>query len=270
MDNAEEIVSKFYNTVGWETVDGLSVDARMFEDLRKHSEKYVRMCRERVMRHIPAKGENILDMASGPLEFQSYVDYSKNFEKRYCVDLSSKALEMAKMRIGDHGVFLHGSFFDLPLQENFFDCALSIHTIYHMDKDKQELAVRKLIHVTKPGKPVIIVYSNPVVLFVTTAQRIYKKVKRILKKSNEEENNLLYIHMNPIEWWNRFSDVADVKTFPSRSLNANIHKRLIPDNKLGGMMLDVLYSLEESFPKFFAKHFQSPMIVLTKKEIGKK
>ena len=134
----------------------------MFEDLRKHSAKYVHKCRERVFRHIPDSGVNILDMASGPLEFQDYVDYSKNFEKRYCVDLSSTALEMAKRRIGDHGVFLHGSFFDIPLQENFFDCALSIHTIYHIDKDKQEIAVRKLLHVTKPGKPVIIVYSNPV------------------------------------------------------------------------------------------------------------
>ena len=72
--------------------------------------------------------------------------------------------------------------------------------------------------------------------------------------------------MNPIQWWNRFSDIADVKTFPARSFNANIHKRLIPDNKLGGMMLDMLFRLEESFPKFFAKHFQSPIIVLTKKK----
>ncbi len=140
MDYAEEKVSKFYNTVGWETVNGLTEDARRFEDLRTHSEKYVRKCRERVFRHIPDRGVNMLDMASGPVQWQEYVDYSKNFEKRYCVDLSSTALEMAKRRIGDHGVFLHGSFFDIPLQENFFDCALSIHTIYHMDKDKQEIS----------------------------------------------------------------------------------------------------------------------------------
>ena len=53
MDNAEQIVSNFYNTVGWETVDGLSVDAIMFEDLRKHSETYIHKCRERVLRFIP-------------------------------------------------------------------------------------------------------------------------------------------------------------------------------------------------------------------------
>jgi SAM-dependent methyltransferase len=64
-------------------------------------------------------------------------------------------------KIGDLGVFLHGSFFDIPLEKDFFACTISLHTIYHIDKDRQEEAVRKLIKVTKPGKSVIIVYSNP-------------------------------------------------------------------------------------------------------------
>jgi ubiquinone/menaquinone biosynthesis C-methylase UbiE len=268
MDTAEEKVSKFYNTVGWDTIDEVTEDARRFEDLRAHSEEYIRKCRLRVFRHIPESGENMLDMASGPIQCKEYLDYSKNFEKRYCVDLSSKALEMAKKRIGDHGVFLHGSFFDIPLQENFFDCSLSLHTIYHMDKDKQETAVRKLLYVTKPNKPVIIVYTNPSVLLITPAQRLFAKVKGIFKKNKDKQkqgDDGLYVHAHPIQWWNRFSDVAAVKIFPSRSFGANIHKRLIPDNRIGSKMFDVLFYLEERFPDFFAKHFQYPLIVLTKK-----
>jgi ubiquinone/menaquinone biosynthesis C-methylase UbiE len=269
---AEEKVSKFYNTIGWEVIDGHTDDAWKHEDLRAHTEKYARNTRRRVLRHIPEKGVNILDMASGPLESKEYENYSKNFEKRYCVDLSSKALEMAEKKIGSHGVFLHGSFFDIPLQEDFFDCSLSIHTIYHMDKDMQETAVRKLVSVTKPGKPVIIVYSNPSVLFLTPAQRLYAKIKSIVKKTDKQvpdDRGILpsglYFHAYPIEWWNRFKDVADVKIFPWRSFQAHIHRKLFPDNKIGSMMFDVLYHLEERFPKFFSKHFQYPMIVLTKK-----
>jgi len=273
-NTAEEKVSKFYNTIGWEVIDGQTDDAWTNEDLRKHTEKYARNTRRRVFRHIPEKGVNILDMASGPIEFQEYANYSKNFEKRYCVDLSSKALEMAEKRIGSHGVFLHGSFFDIPLEENFFDCSMSIHTIYHMDKDTQETAVRKLLHVTKPGKPVIIVYANPTVLFITPAQRLFAKLKRIVNKQNSsgepDARNMLpsglYFHGHPIQWWNRFTDVADVKIFPWRAFHAHIHKKLFPDNKIGSMMFDILYNLEERFPKFFAKHFQYPMIVLTKKK----
>jgi len=120
MDKAEEKVSEFYNTVGWETDDEITEDARRFEDLRECSKEYVSKCRLRVLRHIPDHGLNILDMASGPIQYKEYLEYSKNFRKRYCIDLSSTALEIARKKIGDHGVFLHSSFFDIPLEENFF------------------------------------------------------------------------------------------------------------------------------------------------------
>ena len=277
MDKAEERVSKFYNSVGWETDDEITEDARRFEDLREYSKEYVSKCRLRVLRHIPNNGVNLLDMASGPIQYKEYLEYSKNFKKRYCVDLSSAALEMAKKKIGDHGVFLHGSFFDIPMEENFFDCTVSLHTIYHIDKDKQEDAVRKLLHVTKPEKRVIIVYSNPNTLLaslpfrlVSLPFRILRKIKSILKKSHikiEQKEDLgLYFHPHSIEWWERFSDIAIVNIFPWRSFGSDTQKRLIPNNKLGRKMFAVLFNLEERFPNFFVKHFQYPMIILTKKK----
>jgi ubiquinone/menaquinone biosynthesis C-methylase UbiE len=196
-DNAEERVSKFYNTLGWQTEDGITEDARRWEDLREYAKEYVSKCRLRVLRYIPDKGENMLDMASGPIQYKEYLEYSKNFKKRYCVDLSLGALETAKKKIGDHGVFLHGSFFEIPMEEDFFDCAVSLHTIYHIDKDKQEDAVRKLIYVTKPGQPIIIVYSNPNIFFIRFVAfpfRVLRKVKNILKgltgKKNQGEESL--------------------------------------------------------------------------------
>src|SRR5665213_473309 len=160
-DKAEEIVSRFYNTVGWKTEEEITEDARRYEDLREYAGEYVSKCRLRLMRHIPASGDKILDMASGPIQYKEYLEYSRNYRKRYCVDLSSGALEDAKKKIGDHGEYICGSFFDLKIEEDFFDCTISMHTIYHVDKDRQEEIVRKLIAVTKPGEPVIIVYSNP-------------------------------------------------------------------------------------------------------------
>lgn len=274
MDNAEERVSKFYNTVGWETEGEITEDARRWEDLREHAKGYVSKCRLRVLRHIPDNGVNILDMASGPIQYKEYLEYSKNFKKRYCVDLSSGALEKAKKKIGDHGVFLHGSFFNIPMERNFFDCAVSLHTIYHIDKDKQEEAVRKLIYVTKPGKPVIIVYSNPntFVSFLKSSLpfRLLRRVKSILKKPEkkrkQEEDLSLYFHAHPIEWWNRFSDIASVNILPWRSFDSDNQKRLIPNNKIGRKMFDVLFNLEERFPDFFVKHFKYSMIILTKRK----
>ena len=266
MNDAEEKVSKFYNKAGWETDDGITEDAIRFEDLRESAKDYLNKCRLRVLRHIPETGENILDMASGPIQYEEYLQYSRNFKKRYCVDLSSNALEGAKKKIGDHGVFLKGSFFDITLEENFFDCSISLHTIYHIDKDKQEEAVRKLIYVTKPGQPIIVVYSNPSKVFkwgtrlITLPFILARKTKELLKKMKkkdaQKEDLDLYFYTHPIKWWNRFSDVAtNIKILPWRSLNSDIQKCLIPNNKMGKKMFDMIFNLEERFPNFFVKYF---------------
>jgi ubiquinone/menaquinone biosynthesis C-methylase UbiE len=271
-NDAEDKVSRFYNNVGWKIENDITEDAKKWEDLRPCAREYVSKCRLRVLRHIPGKGENILDMASGPIQYQEYLEYSRNFRKRYCVDLSSEALAMAKKRIADHGVYLHGSFFDIPLEDDFFDCTVSLHTIYHIDKDKQEEAVRKLVRVTKPGRPVIIVYSNPNTFvsslwsslplrLVRKAASSFKRPKTITANKNDSGP---YYHPHPLVWWHRFNDVADVKFYPWRSFAASVQKKLIPDNRIGRRMFDVLFDWEDRYPDFFVQHFQYPMIVLTK------
>ncbi len=268
-NNAEEKISNFYSTVGWETEGETTEDAKRFEDLRECARDYVSKCRFRVLRHIPNNGESILDMASGPIQYKEYLEFSKHYKKRYCVDLSSQALDQAKKKIEDHGVYLCGSFFDIDLEVDFFDCAISLHTIYHMDKDKQEDAVRKLITVTKPGRPVIIVYANPhtlisyMVLLLRPFRKLLKRLRNIGKDKELEVDFYFFAH--PIGWWNRFRDVADIQILPWRSLASGHQKLLVPDNKFGGKVFDFLFRMEEKFPKFFVRYFQYPMIILTKK-----
>lgn len=267
MNSAEKNISDFYNTVGWESEEEVYEDTKRFEDLRELAQEYNDKCRLRVARHIPAQGDKMLDMASGPIPYKEYLDYSQNFQQRYCVDLSAKALADAKKKIGDKGVFLHGSFFELELEENLFDCAISLHTIYHMDKEKQEEAIRKLMTVTKPGQPVIIVYRNPHTLieyFVSPLRKLKQAWKKL--SSNTTNETPLYAFAYPINWWERFRDEAEVEILPWRSFYAPHQKILIPNNQLGSKIFTLLYNLEEKFPNFFVKHFQYPMIILRKKD----
>jgi ubiquinone/menaquinone biosynthesis C-methylase UbiE len=259
-NQAEESVSKFYSTKGWEIKDNITEDARRWEDLRECAREYLARCRLRILRHIPKHGENMLDMASGPIQYKEYLEYSRYFKKRYCVDLSSEALRCAKDRIGDHGVFLHGSFFDIELCEDFFDCTLSLHTIFHIDKDRQEEAVRKLIKVTSQGKPVIIIYCNPHTWVSSLPVRL---IKGLLGKKTEPPG--IYFYAHPLAWWTRFNDIADIKILPWRSFGSGHQKRLIPDNWLGKKLLGMLFTLEDTFPRFFARHCFFPMIILTKR-----
>ena len=273
IDDAEKRVSKFYNSVGWEVDGEITEDAKRWEDLREHAKEYITKCRLRVLDHIPSDGEFILDMASGPIQYPEYMEFSKNYKKRYCVDLSSVALDAAKRKIGDHGVFINGSFFDIDLEENYFDCSISLHTVYHMDKDKQEAAVRKLLYVTKHKKPVVIVYSNPNTFF--SVFKSFLVNFRLLNSASEREiangnmkdnlNERLYFYQHPVCWWERFTDVADVKVFPWRSFSSDLQKKLIPNNRFGSVLFKMLFSLENRFPDFFVKYFQYYTVVLTKR-----
>jgi ubiquinone/menaquinone biosynthesis C-methylase UbiE len=268
-NKAEKVVSKFYNTIGWESNEGLTEDAKRWEDSREVAREYVSKCRLRVLRQIPSEGDKILDMASGPIQYPEYLKYSEKFKKRYCVDLSTSALAEALAKIGDHGVFLEGSFFDINLEENFFDCSISLHTIYHIDKDMQEKAVRKLLYVTKPGKPIIVVYSNPNTL-ISLPSRLIRSAKNFLSCKNLgrdlESNSALYFYQHPNDWWRRFEDIATVKMYPWRSFAANFTKLFVPNNTFGKKILDVILNLEDRFPNFFVKYFQYQMIVLIKKD----
>ena len=283
-------VAKFYDTVRWDASKwhDLSESKKAYsrwDDMRDCAKSYSQRCRSRAFRHIPLSGEYMLDMGSGPLQFYEYVEYSRNFEKRYCVELSARALEDAQAKIGDHGVFFHGSFFDFELQDNFFDCSLSLLTIFNIHKDEQETAVRKLIRVTKPGKPVIIVYMNPHTIVTALASswpartfqtikstllntKARRKRRKQLAKSHEKaakKDSVLYFHRHPIEWWSRFSDVATVEILPWASLSPLTQKTVIPDNRLGARILDFLFVLEERYPQFFGRYAEYPLIVLTKK-----
>lgn len=267
-NKAEAIVSSFYDGIGWKITNGVTEDANRWEDLREVARDYVSKCRLRVLRHIPSYGDYILDMASGPIQYPEYLKFSENFNKRYCVDLSALALLEAQTKMGNHGVFLEGSFLDINLQENLFDCSISLHTIYHFDEDLQEKAVRKSLYLTKAGQPVIIVYSNPFTL-ASLSVKVIKQFKKFWSGKSphlvKQYDSELYFYCHSNDWWDRFNDIAIVKIYPWRSFAANFTKLLIPNNWIGKKMFDMIFFLEERFPLIAVKYFQYPMIVLIKR-----
>ena len=54
----------------------------IIKSLRINSKDYVSKCRKRILKFIPKEGKNILDFASGPIQYKEYLLYSKNFKFR--------------------------------------------------------------------------------------------------------------------------------------------------------------------------------------------
>lgn len=203
----------------------------------------------------------MLDAASGPIQYEEYLAYSKAFDKRYCVDISNEALRKAREKIGAHGEFCNCSILNLPFSDDYFDCTLSIHTIYHIDAGLQEKAVWELLRVTRPGMPVIILYANPRSLF-----RIIRKpfgfLKRLLRKI--DDNRALYYHPHPLGWWKRFESQCQLKIYPWRFLAATDSKIIAPNNMFGKSVFKLASYVEKNFPNIAVCLGDYPMLVLVK------
>lgn len=252
---AEEQVRNFYEQAGWHSDEaGHSLDARLWEDLRECAQDYVSHCRRRIAHHLPNQGDFLLDAASGPIQYPEYLEFSKNFNKRYCVDISNDALRQAEEKLGTHGVYVNASLLDLPFKDNFFDASLSLHTVYHIAAEEQERAVRELIRVTKPNAPLIVIYANP--------ERPTHLIKSLVKP---HAPGPIYYHAHPLRWWDRFRDSCELAISPWRSLTATASRRLVPNNRLGKKMLHWLVDAEEAFPSIATSLGAYPLIQLTKR-----
>lgn len=260
MAGIEDEVRDFYDERGWhaETEDAAYADARLWEDLRPCAAEYVSACRRKVLAFLPPRGDRLLDAGSGPIQYPEYLEYSAGFAKRVCVDISGRALDAARSKLGDRGEYVRASLLDLPFPDGHFDAAVSLHTIYHVDEKDQETAVRELLRVLKPGAPAVVVYANP--------DRLAARLKRLVRRPRGPESGPIYFFAHPLAWWKRFSDEAAVAIVPWRSLNANESRRLIPDNALGVRIFRAVLAFEKSFPRFAAWSGCYPMIVLTKHE----
>jgi ubiquinone/menaquinone biosynthesis C-methylase UbiE len=211
-----------------------------------------------VLDFLPSSGELLLDAGSGPIQYPEYIEYSAGFSKRVCVDLSQRALDEARSKLGDRGEYVRASLLDLPFPEGRFDAAVSLHTIYHVDEGLQEKAVRELIRVLKPRGRCVVVYANP--------KRLVARLKVLVRRQPSSDSGPIYFFAHPLGWWQRFADEADVKIVPWRSLNANESRKLIPDSALGARIFRAVLSFERTFPRFATWAGCYPMIVLTKHE----
>jgi len=258
---AEEKVKKFYEGSGWDSdEEGATLDARLWEDLRPVAREYLTGCRNKLLRYLPARGDLILDAASGPIQYPEYMEYSRGFDKRVCVDISYKALEQAKKKLADRGEVFCASILALPFPDDRFDAVLSLHTIYHIDQAQQEKAVHELLRVAKPNAPVVVVYSNP--------DRFFARLKRGFtgkRRSDSEPGAPLYFFAHPSSWWRRFEDLADIEIEPWRSLTAAESRRLIPDNRIGKLCFKAVASFERRMPKTATAFGAYPTIVLRKR-----
>jgi ubiquinone/menaquinone biosynthesis C-methylase UbiE len=290
---------RFYDQIGWKQTDrGVFHDADINEDFRDVARRYVRDCHLRVNDNLPEGGQYILDVASGPIQYDEYLTYSNNFEKRICCDVSFEALTGAARRLGDKGIYIQGDITNIPIKDGSVDGFISLHTIYHVPSEKQILAFQELERVTRKGGGGVVVYSwgsnslgtkisapwralltlpararTALRAFVPNAMVRWIKWGDRVPTTGETHGTMKYaashfcFYAHNFEWYGRNIATSGRWTLQVwRSVSLRFLKRRIPDNAVGHSMLALIYRMECLFPRAFGRIGQYPMFVFRKRD----
>lgn len=279
----KEQVRQFYDQIGWQTVsDGTYQNAR-YEDLRPVAREYIHRCHLRVKRHLAPSGRLLLDAGSGPIQYPEYLTYSQGYQQRVCLDISIVALQEARKRIGDHGLFVVADVANLPFQSDAFDGLVSLHTLHHLPGGDQEKAYAELHRVLAPGRSGVVVNGwtdSPLMRRAMPLVRLFERVgKRLAGRKAEAQPEQkpaaqaavkaepvgTYIQKLDADWLRKMlNGRMRFQIFVWRSVSVRWLRALIHAPLGGRAWLRLLYWLEERFPVWFGERGQYPLIVIYK------
>lgn len=275
MTNTKQQVREFYDQIGWAQVgEGLYQNAR-YEDLRPVSRDYIHKCHLRVNRHLAPGGEFFLDAGSGPVQWPEYLTYSEGYRYRLCADISITALKEARTKLGEHGLYVVADIANLPFKADVFDGEVSMHAIHHLPLDEHKRAYLELHRVLKPARNAVVVngWHNPSLMrlaepFIQLGRLLSGRGLKRKKEWAEEEDQVgTFVEKLTPHWLKQELDgLVDYKVYPWRSLSPRFMRWFVRPNFGGRLFLKVIFWKEETFPVFFGKHGQYPMIVIRKIE----
>lgn len=278
-------VRQFYDRVGWQRVGDCCYQNARYEDLRPVSREYIHRCHMRILQHLAPNGSYMLDAGSGPIQYPEYLEYSKGYKYRVCADISYVALEEARSRIGDHGLYVVADVANLPFAARVFEGVTSLHTIHHLPVKDQKNAYQEIYRVLAASRVAVIVNGwrqsaimrgfNPLIRLAKRLLAFYRKVSGRSRVGFEQEISSeasenrdpkgTYVHrQNPAWLTGEIGTLMPVEILVWRSVSTRFLRALIHRRLGGRWVLKVLFWLEERAPHFFGLYGQYPLIVIRK------
>jgi ubiquinone/menaquinone biosynthesis C-methylase UbiE len=294
MSEVKQEVKQFYDQVGWKLVGADVYQNARYEDLRPVSRQYIHECHLRVMRHLSPSGRFLLDAGSGPVQYPEYLEYSRDYQYRVCADISLTALQEARKRLGDRGLYVVADVANLPFKAEVFDGVVSLHTIHHLPEEEHLRAFRELYRVLAQGKKAVVVngwsasrwvnYFEPLIRFANRLRHVFARLGWTVEESVDETNDAAgqrkagrgktggtpkgtFTSKHDAEWVKRdVGHYMPVEILVWRSVTVRFMRALIHPRLGGRALLRWLYALEERYPRYFGEHGKYPLIVIQKPE----
>lgn len=271
----KERVFNYYNEIDYEIKDGRTIykDSPKWVDFRDISNKYIRNSFTKAKDFILPSGKYLLDIASGPIGLKEYIDISENYEFRICADISLKALVQARLNYCPRkGIYICADITNIPIKEDICDSVICQHTLYHVPKNEQKIAVEEMYRVTKPGSNVVIIYSlfyhswfMNITLFPIQIYRIVRFIIGKIYVNIFKKKPRLYFYPHSLKWFKRtFSFSKKIEFYCWRSTNKYFLKLYIHEFLLGERFLKWLRQSEDKHSNFWSKIGEYPLILIKK------
>ena len=280
--DVKQQVRDFYDQVGWQEVSAGLYQNAHYEDLRPVSREYIHRCHLRLKSHLQPVGRYLLDAGSGPIQYPEYLEYSKGYRYRLCADISSVALQEARKRIGDHGLFVVADIANLPFKREVFEGIVSLHTIHHLPENEHLRAYQELYRVLAPGCNAAVVNGWPSSRLMNAfeplmrfSRRLRSAAGRVLGKRSErgkpkkartrdeEIPKGTFTNRHDYDWVvTEVGAHMPVEVRVWRSVSVRFLRTLVHPWLGGRYWLRLLYRLEERSPLWFGKNGQYPLIII--------
>ena len=267
-------VQAFYDEVGWQEIGEGMYQNASYEDLRPVSREYIHRCHLRVARHLKRTGKYLLDAGSGPIQYPEYLEYSRGYTYRVCVDISIVALKEARKRIGDHGLYVVADIANLPFKTGVFDGAVSLHTIHHLPETEHIRAYQEIFRVLTDGSSGVVVNGwqvsplmrlfDPVVRRIKSRAAVSSPLPPPTIQKPKAPHGTFVNKENAASFKNTIGKVIPLRIYCWRSVSVGFMRGLIHPHLGGRLLLRLIYALEEMAPGFFGEKGQYPLVVLAK------
>lgn len=256
----ERRVREFYDTYGWSK----GGEDELYRQFRPAYWPYHQQTVARTLGCFAGRHGSLLLVGGGDLP-QSHVDLASQFNSVTCIDISQVALDVTGHKLPSAERVL-GSICDAPLPTGAYDAVFAAHVVYHIDSNKQELAVREMIRVTKPGGRIVIIYHNPhsPIRFAAGAVR---RLHNLFASGQPVERTepSLYFSQFPLGWWSRFKDTCSISMLPWDIIGSGYEKTLIPTDGLARLFYRAAAWVETHAPNAAIYFWQYPIIILDRK-----
>ncbi len=270
MSKEEEVVRAFYDNYGWVKKDGVSGETALFRDFSPAYYPYHDRVNARTMACFGAAEGRLLLAGGGDLP-ETHVAIATKFNETTCLDISKVAIDIARNKLANRGEFVVASILDIPKPDNHFDAVYCPHVIYHIGRDHQAKAVRELIRVTNPGRPIVIIYANPdsLPIRMNRWKRAVPGLWRLARKKPTRPDTAsappLYFFTHPLKWWDQFKDQCDIDIQPWDVMSNDSEDALLINDTVASLGYRLCSWLENKHPHKAARWWQYPLIVLKKR-----